>query len=175
MGCGKSTVGAELAKRLGWRFVDLDRKVECRAGLPIPTIFRRFGEGHFRRLELEELRTVSREQDPAVIALGGGAFVSSANRRIVARTGISVWLDVPLPVIARRLGRQGKGRPLAHSPAALEALLRTRLPFYREADVRIRVANASFTAVVGAIVRVVREDWQTAASRRRIRHAGDRP
>ena len=100
MGCGKSTVGTALASRLGWRFVDLDREAEDRAGLSIPKVFLRFGEGHFRRLEFEVLRDVARAEGRAVVALGGGTFVSEVNRVVVAR---SDRLNFGCPGIVGRL------------------------------------------------------------------------
>jgi shikimate kinase len=167
MASGKSTVGPLLARRLRYPFVDLDHLAEERAGLEIPTIFQRFGEGYFRRLEFEVLRDLARAPGRAVVALGGGTFVSEVNRRLVARSGISVWLDVPFPVLARRLVSQGR-RPLAASPDQLRRLHATRLPFYHEADVRIRAGDAPADAVVRAIVRTVREDWPVVVERRRL-------
>jgi shikimate kinase len=168
MGCGKSTVGALLAERLRWRFVDLDREVEERVGVAIPKIFLRHGEGYFRRLEFDVLREVSRAEGRAVIALGGGTYVSEVNRRVVARSGISVWLDVPFRVLARRIGAQGKGRPLAQAPDQLHRLHRMRLPFYHEADIRIRTGTAPPDSVTRAILRMVREDWPVVVERRKL-------
>src|SRR5208337_1064927 len=56
MGSGKSTVGSRLAQQLGWRFVDLDEKIEDVSGIPIPLFFERHGEPAFRQLEAEQLR-----------------------------------------------------------------------------------------------------------------------
>jgi shikimate kinase len=168
MGCGKSTVGHALAERLRWRFIDLDKAAEERAGLPVPKIFLRYGEGHFRRLEYDVLREVSREPGRAIVALGGGTFVSEVNRRVVERSGVSVWLDVPFRMLARRIGAQGGRRPLAQSPDQLYRLHRTRLPFYHEADIRIRAGDASPDAVARSIVRMIREDWPVVVERRKL-------
>jgi shikimate kinase len=168
MGCGKSTVGTVLAERLGWRFVDLDRAAENRAGMTVPQIFLRFGEGYFRRLEFEVLRDVSREQGSAVVALGGGTYVSEVNRRVVARSGVSVWIDVPFRLLTRRIVAQAGRRPLAQSPDQLFRLHKTRLPFYHEADIRIRTGEAPPEAVARSIVRMVREDWPVIVERRRL-------
>jgi len=168
MGSGKSTVGALLARKLRWRFVDLDRAIEDRAGLPIPEIFAKFGERHFRKVEFESLRDVSRLSGRTIVALGGGAYVSEVNRRVVAQSGIAVWLDVPYRTLMSRV-EAGKGkRPLAKSPDQLHALHRARLPFYHEADVRIRTGNASPDTIARTIVRVVREDWAVVVERRRL-------
>jgi hypothetical protein len=78
MGTGKTTVGRSLAALLGWEFVDLDERIEAREGRSVPMIFREYGEGGFREREHLALRTLVGEisaERPAVVALGGGAFV----------------------------------------------------------------------------------------------------
>jgi shikimate kinase len=85
MGSGKSSVGRKLARRLGCEFIDTDERVAERAQAPISEIFAREGEAHFRSLEravLEEL-----PERNAVVALGGGAVTSEANRAILQRKG----------------------------------------------------------------------------------------
>jgi shikimate kinase len=168
MGCGKSTIGSALAERLHWRYVDLDKAAEDRAGLPIPKIFLRYGEGYFRRLEYDVLRDVSREPGRAIVALGGGTFVSEVNRRVVEHSGVSVWLDVPFRTLSRRIVSQGRRRPLAQSPDQLYRLHRIRLPFYHEADIRIRAGDAAPEAVARSIVRMIREDWPVVVERRKL-------
>lgn len=165
MGSGKSTVGELLAERLDWRFLDLDRAIEERAGLAIEQVFDRFGEIAFRKLENEVLAGVAAGPERVVVALGGGAFVSDVNRSVVAASGVSVWLDVPVRVSLRRVGT-GRGRPLAQSPSQMVRLYRSRLRFYHEADVRIRAGEAPPERIARAIVRLLQEDWPVAAERR---------
>jgi len=102
MGVGKSTVGEELARRLGVDFVDLDREVERSAGSPVAEIFDRQGEPEFRRLETRAL-SATRQLSDAVIALGGGTLAAPENRR-ATEGGTTVWLDLPLAAILERLG-----------------------------------------------------------------------
>ena len=168
MGCGKSTVGAALAKRLRWQFVDLDRAIEERVGLPVHKIFLKYGEGHFRTLEFETIREVANEPGRAVVALGGGAYMSEVNRATVAKTGVVVWLDVPFRVMVARIAAQKKRRPLAQSRDQLLALYRSRLPFYHEADIRLRAGDQPEDRVARAALRLVRDDWEVVAERRRL-------
>src|SRR3954471_10881009 len=101
-GSGKSTVGAELAGRLGVPFVDLDVEIERRDGRSITEIFESEGEAGFRALEAKELLDAS-THDPAVIACGGGVVLEPANRITLRNTGTCVYLDVPLDVLAARV------------------------------------------------------------------------
>src|SRR5262245_31769003 len=91
MASGKTTVGRVLARMLGWRFTDLDRVVERRAGRSIPALFRRRGEQAFRRLEHEAIRGLRRRRG-WVVAAGGGAPVVPRNRPWLRRAGRVVWL-----------------------------------------------------------------------------------
>ena len=84
MGAGKSTIGRRLAKRLGFAFVDLDRRIEVRAGRKIAAIFQEQGEAAFRELELEESRAVA-SLTRVVVATGGGAFAQDATRDALQR------------------------------------------------------------------------------------------
>ena len=85
MGSGKSTVGARLAKQLGWRFVDLDEKIEEAAGITIPEFFERHGEPAFRQLEADQLRgtlgRAAKRQEPTIVALGEAPTRKPSRRR----------------------------------------------------------------------------------------------
>ena len=91
-GSGKSTVGREVAGRLGVPFVDLDEEIERRHGSTVPEIFADEGEAAFRALEARELVEVSR-QDPSVVACGGGVVLEPANRIALRNTGTCVYLE----------------------------------------------------------------------------------
>src|SRR5688572_27406814 len=87
-GAGKSTVGPLLARRLGWRFLDLDPLIEAEAGLPIAQIFEQKGEAEFRRLETELTGRLASEPD-LVLAPGGGWIL-----RNTMPSAWLVWLQV---------------------------------------------------------------------------------
>lgn len=116
MGAGKSTLGPLLARRWGAPFVDLDRRIERIFGAAIPALFAR-GEAHFRRCERAALRLLVAEPGfsgrTTVVAAGGGLVVDPDNRAVMRATGVVLFLDVPAPELARRLGRDSlSGRPL---------------------------------------------------------------
>jgi len=131
MGAGKSAVGAALAARLDYDFVDLDDRLVAELGMTIREFFERSGEQEFRIAESEALgRTTG--LDRTVIATGGGAFCSSSNRDLIhSGGGRSVFLDVPWSVLARRLDGDQSERPkMTTLDRALE-LYRTRRQHYR--------------------------------------------
>jgi shikimate kinase len=143
MGSGKTTVGTLLAARLGWRFADLDDDIEAQAGMPIAAIFDTRGEAEFRRLETEALERqarVIRNGQPTVVALGGGAFPIEANRVLVARSGVSVWLDCPLALAAARVAGDAN-RPLAREAEKFARLYQERQAAYAHADFRVAVSD----------------------------------
>jgi shikimate kinase len=129
-GAGKTTVGALLAERLGWRFVDTDALVEARAGVTIAEIFAHQGEPAFRALEREAgLATLCEER--VVVATGGGAVLDEAVRARLAQV-FTVWLQAPIPELAARIER-GAGRPslTGQAPAdELPVVLAARADYY---------------------------------------------
>src|SRR5262245_35541185 len=114
MGAGKSRVGRELAERLGWIFIDMDAEIERAERMPIRDIFARFGEPHFRSLERDLLRRLSK-RSRAVIALGGGAYIDPENRLLAESTGLTVWLKVSFDNVVHRVTMDGT-RPMFASP-----------------------------------------------------------
>lgn len=144
MGAGKSAVGAELSRRLGVPLRDTDAEIVRAAAMSIPEIFARDGEAFFRARESEVLARVLR--DPAsIVSTGGGAWMNPANRDLVARSGVSVWLDVPLPVLWQRV-RHRPTRPLLQTPdprGTLERLLTERTPVYALAEIAVAVDGAA--------------------------------
>ena len=121
-GCGKTTVGRELARLSGKPFVDLDEEIVRRAGKSIPDIFREEGEAAFRELEAQVLADVC-ARSGQVIATGGGAILSGENRAALRRTG---WVCC----LRRRLeDLPTEGRPLSQA-GRLEEMERLRDPLY---------------------------------------------
>lgn len=141
MGSGKTQVGRALAGRLGWRFVDTDLEVVAREGRSIREIFASAGEAHFRKMEQLVLREVSR-QSSVVVATGGGAVVSAANRRVMQRAGEVVFLRAPVEALLNRLGEDPDRPLLGEDPrAALIGLFNQRQPWYEGASVTVDAAR----------------------------------
>lgn len=154
MAAGKSTIGRLLAHRLGWSFFDTDDEIEATHKVSIAEIFTKLGEPEFRRIEAaiirQHVRWIERGR-PAVLALGGGAFVEAANRDLVLAHGIAVWLDCPFDVVSQRVA-QASHRPLARDPEKFAALYGARREVYSLADVRIPIESDDPAGAVEAIL-----------------------
>jgi shikimate kinase len=155
MGAGKSTIGAQLAGRLSWRFVDSDAIIEARTGATIAQIFAEHGEAAFRVLETDAVREHAQAQY-LVLALGGGAIEAESTRCALAELDEAcvVFLDAPLEVmVARCLAQPGAAeRPVLADRERLAARLAGRLPHYRRAHLTIATSSLAPEAVVDRIL-----------------------
>jgi shikimate kinase len=135
-GTGKTTVARLLAERLGCDWIDADDEIERRAGKSITAIFADDGEPAFRELESSVVEELCRWRR-SVVALGGGAVLSEANRTAIRLAGLVVWLTASLATLARRLADDTttpSRRPdltQTGGPSEIETLLATREPIYR--------------------------------------------
>jgi shikimate kinase len=156
MGAGKTTVGRQLAKRLGRTFYDSDHEIVARTGVPIPTIFEIEGEDGFRRREAQAIAELSGEQN-IVLATGGGVVLNPENRQRLHETGWVVYLNVP-PTLLYERTRHDRNRPLlqvADPLARLEELYATRDPLYRQTA--HFVVNGTHLVASGIVQNLLRE------------------
>jgi shikimate kinase len=156
MGAGKSTVGTRLARQLGWRFIDLDERIESTAGISIPQFFDRHGELAFRQLEANQLRVaIGRAvefHESTIIALGGGTYAQQGAPEFLRNSGIPViWLDTPIEILLSRCMTM-TGRPLFRDEASFRGLYAQRLASYQLADYRVD-SSGDAGSVVAEILR----------------------
>ena len=139
-GVGKSTVGRLLADRLSWTFIDTDEVIAENEGQTPAQLIVDRGERVFREIESAVVAEAAK-RTPAVIASGGGAFMSAQNRRALGERGLICYLDATPPEITRRIRESASGveRPMLGEDleARLYELDRERRPFYNHADVWI--------------------------------------
>jgi 3-dehydroquinate synthetase len=149
MGAGKSTLGPEIAVRLGRAFVDLDRELERELGRTIPELFRQEGgEAEFRAREADRAIAALRLRDPAVIALGGGAVETDAIRRELRDRAVTALVEIDVDTAWERSA--GSDRPLARDESGFRALFERRRSIYEEAaDARARDADDVVLAAGG--------------------------
>lgn len=134
-GCGKSTIGRLLARRLGLVFVDSDQVIEQHLGCAIRCYFEREGEGSFRNIEEAVLREILVEKKYGVLATGGGAVLRVTNRERMRASSYVVYLRASPEEIFRRI-QHDKKRPLLQVQDPLKRLSEQyaeRDPLYRQA------------------------------------------
>ena len=147
-GCGKSSVGTLLAKKLDRPFLDADAEIEKAAGMPIPEFFRLYGEAAFRELESRVLADLGKRSG-AVIATGGGAVLREENYAALHQNSTIVWLTrdlARLPI---------DGRPVSQA-TSLDALFAARKARYERFADHIIDNNGALDDTVRAILEVLR-------------------
>jgi XRE family aerobic/anaerobic benzoate catabolism transcriptional regulator len=155
-GAGKSTVGAALARLLGWRFVELDRWIEADAGLSLAALFELHGAPHVRAIEARVVADVVAAPEPVVMAAGGGVVTAAETWALLRRRALTVWLKATPQEHWDRVRAQGDERPMARRSTAraeLDALWAARAPLYAEAELHVdtsRVDVDGAVALVGA-------------------------
>ncbi len=150
MGAGKSTVGPLVARALGWDFLDMDDRIEERAGRSIADVFRDQGEPAFRALELEVAEEAA-SRPRLVMAAGGGAFAQPATREVLKRGAVTVWLRCDAATLEARVPADGL-RPLATNRAIMRSLLTEREPSYQLADVVVEASEGTAESVARRVV-----------------------
>ena len=160
MGAGKTTLGRALAQRLRMRFVDTDRIMVERTGVPVTTIFEIEGEDGFRKRESTVLAEAA-ESDAQVIATGGGAILARENRELMRRRGTVIYLRAQVDALWERT-RHDTTRPLLATPdprATLASLLEKRDPLYREAaHLVVDTGSQSAAALVNRVLSALRQN-----------------
>ncbi|WP_373085522.1 helix-turn-helix transcriptional regulator [Sneathiella sp.] len=143
-GAGKSTLGPLLAGRLGFGFIELNKKVEKEFGASLAEIFSLAGQPSFRRLERRCLTNIIDRQDEVVIATGGSIVADEKTFSLLLRRTHVIWLQASPEEHMARVMAQGDMRPMAGSSEAMEDLkqiLVAREPLYRRADARFSTAG----------------------------------
>lgn len=167
MATGKSTVGKLVAAATGLPFVDLDARVEARAGKKIAAIFAEDGEGTFRALERQTLAEVLTEP-PAVVALGGGALLHSETRWAALERAVVVTLQAKPETLLRRAESDSHStRPLLRGGdiVHLTTILEGRAAAYAEAHTAIATDDLEPAAIAERVVAVWKKNPIAVASK----------
>jgi shikimate kinase len=160
MGCGKTTLGRELASELKLTFIDLDAFLEEKYFRTIPQIFAEEGEESFRRKERRVLEEVSTFDD-VIIATGGGAPCFFDNIDLMNQSGFCVFLDVDVDALVERLTSAKTERPLIKGKskdelsAFIEEMMKKRRPFYEKARYILK-GNKISTGQVATLVQAIK-------------------
>lgn len=156
MGSGKTTLGKELAAKLKYRFMDLDKQIEKKTKKTIAAIFKKKGEEKFRVIEKKELRETKKLRN-IVIATGGGTPCSFDNMDWMNEHGLTIYLDVSAGVLFYRLVREKVERPLLKDLTDVELMeqivihLTTRESFYSKAKLVVQGEKSKMNKLVKTI------------------------
>jgi XRE family transcriptional regulator, aerobic/anaerobic benzoate catabolism transcriptional regulator len=153
-GAGKSTIGAALAKKLDYRFVELDQEIEAAAGLSLGDVFTLHGEAYYRRVEREVLARVLAEPAPTVLATGGSIVNDPTTFALLRSRARTVFLRAQPEDHWNRVVAQGDQRPMAENPHAFEelrGLLAARAKLYARADRTVETSGRTAKQVVAEI------------------------
>ena len=138
MGCGKSKVAHELARRRNAVMVDLDEWITARVGRNPAQLIDEDGERAFREIETNALREVLQSGEAGVIALGGGAWIENINRDLIEEYSCTtIWLDTPFEICWERISASEEDRPLARTREEAQARYDRRKRVYKLAMLHI--------------------------------------
>lgn len=156
MGCGKTTAGKKLAKKLGYKFVDVDVLIEEAQGTTITNIFANQGEDAFRKIEQEMLSTTF-ELENAIIATGGGAPCFYNNMDKMNENGLTIYVEMSPKALISRLRGSLDDRPILKGKSEdellgfIEEALQMRNPFYKKAKATVEGLSLSAESLNAAI------------------------
>lgn len=156
MGSGKSTLGKQIARILDLRFCDSDHEIEAVSQMTVAELFTAYGEQEFRDLERRVIFRLLNEE-PQVLATGGGAFMNPETRRAIAEHGLSLWLKADIDLLMEHVSRKNH-RPLLHTENprnVMERLMNERHAVYAEADITVQIDKTRQNAVICDTIKMI--------------------
>ncbi len=160
MGCGKTTLGKVLSRRLNLPFVDGDKEIEKASGCSISDLFATYGEEEFRRGEERIMARLLGDGKPCVLSSGGGAFLSLKTQAIAQKHAISVWIRADVDLLSRRTeGRSHRPLvPAKDNKKAIERLVKDCYPLYANADLTLDTHPEPISKTVGRLIKLLNEN-----------------
>ncbi|MEM9081463.1 MAG: shikimate kinase [Verrucomicrobiota bacterium] len=160
MGTGKSTIGRQLSKTLGYPVIDTDTQIESNEDRPIADIFANEGEPHFRQLETQILQQLlTNNTHKHIISTGGGIITRPENLPLLRDLGFVIWLVAKPETILERTSRN-KDRPLLNNKNpedTVRNLLQQREPLYAQAaHLSLETTGLTFSEITTGIIESAR-------------------
>src|SRR6201986_2805566 len=158
-GAGKSTLGKMLAKKIGWSFVELNKKIEAQNGLSVAEIIALYGQEGFRRMEQAALNQLLARKELMVLATGGGIVSEPLTFDLILSSFYTIWLKAEPEEHMGRVRSQGDLRPMADDRSAMAELrniLASREPLYARANAMVDTAGLSVDAAAARLADAVK-------------------
>lgn len=158
MGCGKTSIGRRLAKKLELPFSDSDQEVELSAGCSMKEIYSVYGEEAFKS---GERRVIARllSQPAQILATGGSSILDPETQALLKERSITVWLDADIETLVTRVSRRND-RPLikdGNQREVLEELIRTCYPVYETSDIHVKTYDEATNTTVDRVIEAISE------------------
>jgi XRE family aerobic/anaerobic benzoate catabolism transcriptional regulator len=157
-GAGKSTLGKILAKKIGWKFVELNKEIEAENGLSVAEIIALYGQEGFRRMEQAALGQLLARNELTVLATGGGIVSEPVTFDLVLSSFYTIWLKAEPEEHMSRVRGQGDLRPMADDRSAMAELrniLVSRDPLYARANAVVDTAGLTVDAAAARLTEAV--------------------
>ena len=154
MGCGKTSIGMRLARRINLTFVDSDHEIEKAAGHTVAEIFEKFGEDDFRKGERRVINRLLNQGENIVLGTGGGAFMDEQTRGRLKLKTLIIWLRVDIDILVERTSRRDT-RPLlqkGNPQDIFQKLADERHPVYEESHIVVESGQSPHDVVVNDII-----------------------
>jgi XRE family transcriptional regulator, aerobic/anaerobic benzoate catabolism transcriptional regulator len=171
-GAGKSTLGAALAKQLGWRFVEMSREIETEAGIRVGEIFDLWGQAAYRRYERRALERIVRMPPRIVLATGGGLVSEPATFGRLLDSFFTIWIEASPEEHWDRVIGQGDlrvaGSGDSEALADMRRILAQRDPLYGRADARLQTRGKSARQSLRELIHLTRAEMGQVLPRQRV-------
>jgi shikimate kinase len=157
MGCGKSSLGKKIAKKLNYHFIDSDSEIEKIHQLSVPEIFKEKGEDFFRQLEADFIRSIPKDE-PFVLSTGGGTPCYHDNLSFLHKIGKTFYLQLSPYELTQRLIKAKVQRPLLINKNEdelynfIKEKLADRLPYYSQANYTLKGKEQKVDSVLNKLI-----------------------
>ncbi|MDR1499348.1 MAG: shikimate kinase [Rickettsiales bacterium] len=159
MGAGKTTTGFGLAQRLGIKFVDSDREIEKEEGLTTGEIFEQKGEEYYRDTEKRVIKKILNTPKPQVLSIGGNSYDDEEIRRYIKERAISIFLDVDLDILIKRVERRNN-RPVLEGKNKADIMTKIyndKFPIYSTTDIIVNTTYLNKDTTINVIMQLIND------------------
>ncbi len=155
-GAGKSTLGKKVAELLHYRFIDIDLLIEQKEKLKLPEVLAKYGEKRFLELEEETIFSLGVLQN-SILSPGGSVIYLEKAMEFLKNNSIMVFLDVPFPMIERRIGSAPRGIIGLQEKSLEQLFLERKILYEKDADAVVKVLeNSDVEDVVGEALAILK-------------------